>query len=57
MADSERQRALDHVWAVLSSPLVMMSRPSRADALKQARAYNLTVVELIEFVHERRRRA
>lgn len=53
----ERRQAIEDVWAVLKNPLAMMSRPAREDALRLARAYELTVVELLEFVYELRRRA
>lgn len=55
--DDDRRQAIENVWAVLKNPLCMMSRPMRESALKEARAYQLTVAELIEFVYQRRRSA
>lgn len=51
----ERREVIKRVWVVLTSPLAMMSRPDREEAMKLAREHELTVTELLEFVYARRR--
>lgn len=53
--NSDREQAIENTRQVIQSPMCMMSRSMREDALRDARSYKLTVEELIEYLHARQK--
>lgn len=45
---TERERATRNVLAILRSPLALMSKPQRAQAVELAKQFNITAEDLIE---------
>lgn len=52
MTEAEkRTNAAKQLLMVLKNPIVLMSKPSREEALRLAREHDLKVTELLELAH------